>query len=118
MISIDIIEIIIIILFFHLLGDFVFSNHRDYRDSRVDLFKHAVVYSFCLYGGVVLISIFYGFSLIIWAFINVALHFIVDLVTSQIRRCKHFKNNVSIITGFDQIIHISILLFTLKYYVY
>ena len=112
------IYIIIGILFFHWLADFVFQGDEMAKNKSKNikwLLYHILIYYLIMLVFTLFIMVnYYGIFSFIWVLINTFLHFIIDYITSKIN--KYLWNNkmiheffVSI--GFDQFLHITFLLF-------
>lgn len=101
---------IITLFWLHFIGDFLFqSTYMSTNKSKNvnTLTKHCLVYS--------LPFLWFGWK---YAFLAGLLHFPVDFITSKItsRLYKKEKHHwFFVVIGFDQAIHMTILVLTLKY---
>jgi hypothetical protein len=107
----------ICLLFFHFVGDFVCQS-RYLADNKskswLALFLHVAIYT-CIISWLPIITCHCDQNVLGWIFINFALHFITDAITSRLtskfwreQRIKAFFNTV----GFDQFLHGATLLAT------
>ena len=110
----DISIMIVIGMLFHWIGDFLFQTDKqaiNKSNSNYYLGIHCVSYGFVMLFLVLLYDLSWFFL-----FINVATHFVIDYITSRINK-KLWKAEerhwffVSI--GFDQFLHVSILILTM-----
>ena len=101
---------IIAILFVHWIADFVLQKRiwaENKSKSIVSLSKHCITYSLCL----VPLAFSFGF---IWWVINSISHFTIDFFTSKCTSKLYSKGNYHAffeVIGFDQFLHIVILLY-------
>ena len=109
---------IIYILFIHWIADFIAQTDyiaKNKSKSIKVLSEHIIVYFLILYiASIPLFGIKVAFS---FAFINSVLHFCIDYVTSRIVSYYFNKNdthNAFVVIGFDQFLHVSILLISAK----
>ena len=103
-------SIIFTIIWIHFIGDFVLQSTKmalNKWNSLKWLYFHCVVYGIPL--------VYFGLK---FALINVVLHFMVDFVTAKITHHLWEKKEVHwffVVIGWDQAIHFSCLLLTLRY---
>lgn len=116
-----------IILVAHFVGDFVLQNDRLATQKSKNtgvLLEHVLLYSLPLtIAAFVLMYIFPAvpqIHLYLWLFLNIVLHFVVDYFTSRanskIVAKEGMHHNFFLMIGFDQLLHLSILVLTLGFY--
>lgn len=125
----DNIYLLIILLFAHWIGDFVFQTRRiaENKGKSIDvLLEHVFIYSYTLFMGLtgyyIVIRLFSGtdcpinFEYVLYFIItNFALHLYIDSQTSQITTYFHKKDNMHgffSTIGFDQFLHAASLIWT------
>jgi len=113
-------KLLVIVFFFHFVGDFVFQTNKMARHKRHSLkwlSIHVGVYSVILI--TISLFIFEWQEALLFGLINGALHWVTDFFTSKLNhKLNQFPNKhyFFIGIGFDQFIHAACLLLTFEYY--
>lgn len=111
---------IIYILFLHFVADFCLQTSwmaNNKSSNNVALLWHVVVYSFCLFLGILVINTFIVIDISRFVLLNMVLHFITDYATSRFNKILLSKKNYRgffAMIGFDQLVHTITLLLTLQ----
>lgn len=111
---------IIAILFIHFIADFVCQTHWQASNKSKSLYalsSHVLTYTLVLWLGTSILFPGITAAVTVFAIINGVLHFITDAITSRISSKFFAENdwhNFFVVIGFDQFIHHTTLLYTLK----
>jgi hypothetical protein len=104
-------KIFIYLFFIHWVADFIFQTEwmaENKSKNVLALLIHVLFYT-------AILLLLTAYSAILWACINGAFHFLIDYVTSKInaKLLKEKKIRAFFVSvGFDQLLHICILIFT------
>lgn len=110
------VNILIFILILHWLGDFVFQTH--WMASNKSKSLKALSLHILTYTGVLSLGIFDSQAFLYFALLNGAIHFIIDFFTSKLSSklySEHKIHNFFVVIGFDQLLHLSILVITARW---
>lgn len=112
---------IYLIIFSHWVADFIAQSDwmaKNKSKSWAALSLHILAYTTSL---AILLSLVHPKTAILYAFVNGALHFVVDAITSRITAKLYAKGDVHnffVVIGLDQAVHMSTLVATMPLLTY